>query len=182
MNTHAGFFLIIFENERHRQTLVSPICVRRQNCCVCERQIPLFLLCICITFSLSCHENETMLYPLSVGGREFYVELADSDAERRQGLMHRQSLAADSGMLFVFPDSQHRSFWMRNTYINLTIAYIDSEGIVIDIIDLTALDETPVLSSRPVQYALEVNRGALQGIYPEALVDFSRIPKCRIEN
>jgi uncharacterized membrane protein (UPF0127 family) len=73
--------------------------------------------------------------------------------------MERTELDEDAGMLFVFPQEQPRSFWMRNTLIPLSIAYIDSDGRIVDIKDMQPLDETPVPSAEPAQYALEVNQG-----------------------
>ena len=136
-------------------------------------RIMLFLV---TALTVGCENPETTRYPLHVQDTVFYVELADSPEERQRGLMHRQSLASDHGMLFIFSDSQVRSFWMRNTYIDLSIAYIDSNGVIIDILDMEALDETPVRSSLPAQYALEVNKGAFRGIYPGNRVDFRDIP------
>ena len=99
----------------------------------------------------------------SSGGEpvEVRVEIADDDAERAQGLMNRKSLGEERGMLFVFPDEEIRSFWMRDTLIPLSIAYIDSEGRIIDLQDMKALDDEPpsYVSAEPAQYALEVNRG-----------------------
>lgn len=89
------------------------------------------------------------------------VEIADDAAERAQGLMNRESLGRDRGMLFVFPDEEVRSFWMRDTLIPLSIAYIDSERRIIDLQDMKALDDEPpnYVSAEPARYALEVNRG-----------------------
>jgi len=99
----------------------------------------------------------------SSGGEpvEVRVEIADDDAERAQGLMNRESLGEERGMLFVFPDEEIRSFWMRDTLIPLSIAYIDSEGRIVDLQDMKALDDDPpsYVSAEPAQYALEVNRG-----------------------
>lgn len=96
---------------------------------------------------------------LKVGQEELIVELACTPAERQQGLMFRQELASDRGMLFVFERAQNLSFWMRNTLIPLSIAYIDESGIIVDIQDLEPLDETPVPAAQPAQYALELNQG-----------------------
>ncbi|MGB3683073.1 MAG: DUF192 domain-containing protein [Rubrobacteraceae bacterium] len=87
------------------------------------------------------------------------VEIADNDAERQRGLMERTALGSNRGMLFVFEDEQTLSFWMKNTLIPLSVAYLDSEGRIIDIQDMQPLDETPHPSAEPAQYALEVNQG-----------------------
>jgi uncharacterized membrane protein (UPF0127 family) len=97
------------------------------------------------------------------GGKkvEVRVEVADNIAEQEKGLMYRKSLGEDRGMLFVYPAERELSYWMKNTYIPLSIAYIDSEGRIVDILDMKPLDDKPphYTSSEPVQYALEVNKG-----------------------
>jgi uncharacterized membrane protein (UPF0127 family) len=90
---------------------------------------------------------------------EVEVEIADDKAEQRRGLMERTELAENAGMLFVFDREEPRSFWMRNTLIPLSIAYIASDGRIVDIQDMQPLDETSHPSAEPAQYALEVNQG-----------------------
>ncbi len=89
------------------------------------------------------------------------VEIADDTPEQIRGLMYRTALAEDRGMLFVYPDEEQRSFWMKNTLIPLSIAFMDSEGRLVDIQDMKPLDDDPphYVSAEPAQYALEVNRG-----------------------
>ena len=89
------------------------------------------------------------------------VEIADTDAERQTGLMGRNVLPENAGMLFVFEGEQTLSFWMRDTLIPLSIAYIDAEGRIVDIQDMQPLDDVPphYVSAEPAQYALEVNQG-----------------------
>lgn len=92
---------------------------------------------------------------------EVQVEIADSPDEQAEGLMNRKKLGEDRGMLFVFPDEQVRSFWMKDTLIPLSIAYIGSDGRIIDLQDMRALDDQPphYVSAEPARYALEVNKG-----------------------
>jgi uncharacterized membrane protein (UPF0127 family) len=74
--------------------------------------------------------------------------------------MYRRSLAPDSGMLFVFQQPETLRFWMKNTYIPLSIAYIDSKAVITDILEMAPLDTTtPYLASRAALYALEMNPG-----------------------
>jgi uncharacterized membrane protein (UPF0127 family) len=89
------------------------------------------------------------------------VEIADDDFERARGLMYRTALAEDRGMLFVFDEEQQLSFWMRNTLIPLSIAFMDSKGRIVDIQDMKPLDDDPphYVSAEPARYALEVNQG-----------------------
>ena len=94
------------------------------------------------------------------------VEIADTPAKRETGLMGRSALAPNAGMLFVFGQDQPLSFWMKNTLIPLSIAFMDSQGRIVDIQDMQPLDQTPHDSAAPAKYALEVNQGffAAQGI------------------
>jgi uncharacterized membrane protein (UPF0127 family) len=89
--------------------------------------------------------------------------------DRALGLMFRRSLAPDSGMLFVFDEDEFQRFWMKNTLIPLSIAYITRDSLISDILEMAPLDTTtPYVSSMPVRYALEVNSGWFQshGIKP----------------
>lgn len=90
---------------------------------------------------------------------EVQVEIADEENEQKRGLMERTALAEDAGMLFVFPGERPLSFWMKDTLIPLSIAYIDGDGGIVDIQDMAPLDETSHPSAAPAQYALEVNQG-----------------------
>lgn len=91
------------------------------------------------------------------------VEIADSGEERQEGLMHRESLPEDEGMLFVFPSEHRGGFWMKNTLIPLSIAFVDAEGRILRILDMDPCRADPCQIYDPgVAYrnALEVNQGA----------------------
>jgi uncharacterized membrane protein (UPF0127 family) len=90
------------------------------------------------------------------------VEVATTFAKLSRGLMYRDHLPQDSGMLFVFDRVQPLSFWGRNTFIPLDIAFIDREGKVVEIGRIRKLSEIPVRSSKPCLMALEVNEGVLK--------------------
>ncbi len=93
-------------------------------------------------------------------GKTLTAEVADENDERTAGLMFREKLAPDSGMLFVLPRPQRASFWMRNTLIPLSIAYINASGLILEIHDLKPHDETTVKSTFPsIAYALEMEQG-----------------------
>lgn len=114
------------------------------------------------TGAISRPQLETRLLRITAStGEEIVVEaeIADSEAERRRGLMERTALADNAGMLFVFEQERQLSFWMKNTIIPLSIAYIDAGGRIVDIQDMQPLDETSHPSDGPAQYALEVNQG-----------------------
>ena len=97
------------------------------------------------------------------GGKEVEVrvEVADDLAEQAKGLMDRTTLGENRGMLFVFPEERELSFWMKNTLIPLSIAFIDSESRIIGIQEMKPLDDEPphYVSAEPARYALEVNQG-----------------------
>jgi uncharacterized membrane protein (UPF0127 family) len=103
------------------------------------------------------------------------VEIAATEDQRAQGLMHRRELPDGSGMLFVFDRDQIMSFWMKNTLIPLSIAFIASDGRVIEIKDMQAQSTRTVNSSRSVRYALEVPQGWFNraGIGPGDTLDLS---------
>ena len=107
-----------------------------------------------------CASAETV--ELTVGSAAFTVEIADTADERARGLMNRRTLPEDRGMLFVFPRDQKVSFWMKNTTIPLTVAYIARDGRIVELHDLEPLSQVPVPSRRSVRYALELNRGAFE--------------------
>lgn len=121
---------------------------------------------------------------LTIRGHAADVAVATSDPDREQGLMYRPSLAPDSGMLFVFDDDAPRSFWMKNTWIPLSIAYITAAGVITDILEMAPNDTTTrYLSSGPARYALEMNAGWFQsrGIRPgdtvEGVGQLGRMPR-----
>ena len=95
----------------------------------------------------------------------FAVEVADSDEERQVGLMHRESLPADSGMIFLFEESSSGGFWMKNTLIPLSIAFADASGTILRILDMEPCEEDPCEIYDPGVFyrsALEVNQGAFE--------------------
>src|SRR5271166_631086 len=88
------------------------------------------------------------------------AELADTESKKERGLMFRQSLPENSGMLFIFDPPTQAAFWMKNTRIPLSIAFIDNQGRILEIRSMKPFDETLIWSvSNAVAYALEVNEG-----------------------
>ncbi len=99
------------------------------------------------------------LTPLVIGTVKLQAEVANTPGQREIGLMHRFSLAPDHGMIFVFPTPQPLGFWMRNTYIPLSIAYLDPSGVILNIEDMAPQDDTTHWSRGAAQYALEMRKG-----------------------
>lgn len=124
--------------------------------------------------------NEARLHQLAdlktvkvtIGKHTFKAWVMDDDSKRAEGMMFvsKAEVPANFGMLFVFPDEAERSFWMRNTLIDLDIAYMRKDGTVVSVSTMKALDETGVPSKGPAMYALEVPGGTFKrlGIKPGA--------------
>jgi hypothetical protein len=110
---------------------------------------------------------------LSIKGQKLTAEVASTDDARMTGLMHRRMMPENRGMLFVFPYAQPQSFWMMNTYIPLSIAFIDEQGVIVNIDDMKPLTTDPHPSTKPAKYALEMNKGwfAKRGIKAGARID-----------
>ena len=113
------------------------------------------------------------------GTHRFQVEIADNDEERARGLMYRESLAADRGMLFIFERAGPQSFWMRNTLVPLDIIFIGADGRILNIARQTkplSLKSNP--SEGPAQFVLELRGGeaARRGIAPGDRVRHRAIP------
>jgi uncharacterized membrane protein (UPF0127 family) len=124
------------------------------------------------------------LEPLAVrtdrGAYRFSVEVADSEREVRYGLMCRRALAADRGMLFIFPVEAPRMFWMRNTLIPLDIVYIGANGRVVSISrNVQPLDERGAPSAGPAKYVLEIaaGRAAQIGLLPGDRISHRALPR-----
>jgi len=96
------------------------------------------------------------------------AEVAADGATRARGLMMRERLEPNAGMLFVFQDKAGQCFWMKNTRIPLSIAFIEDDGTIVNIRDMQPLSEESHCSARPVRYALEMDQGwfARRGIKP----------------
>lgn len=96
---------------------------------------------------------------IRVGGETVRVEIADEPEERQRGLMYRDSLPEDTGMLFVYPRERILSFWMRNTRIPLDIAYVDQRGNIVDVQTMAPQSDRLYESAAPAMYALELEAG-----------------------
>jgi len=94
-----------------------------------------------------------------VGNRSVRAEIAATPDARRRGLMFRERLAEDHGMLFLFPHERILRFWMKNTPLPLSIAFADARGRIVRIADLEPHSEASVSSGVPALYALEMSRG-----------------------
>lgn len=132
---------------------------------------------IILELAVSLPANAAGTAPLTIdtgqGAKAFTVELATTPREMQVGLMFRQSLAPDAGMLFVYPSDQQVAFWMKNTVIPLDMLFIAGDGHVRRIVERTIpLSTTPIPSVDEVRAVLEVNGGTAErlGIKPGDVV------------
>lgn len=157
----------------------------------------LFFVAVLIAFGMCCQTSEKIkpkqsaskknsgtkqaassndnLISIKVDGISVRIELAQTPKEQEQGLMFREHLPENQGMLFVYPYPQTLSFWMRNTFIPLDIAFIDHKGMIVSIQQMQPLEEEKsYVSPVPAQYALEMNQGwfARNNVHVGDQVDF----------
>jgi hypothetical protein len=119
-----------------------------------------FLLLI-LLLVIQC-QPATQDHYLTIKGKPIKVELAITEEERVQGLKYRNALSPDTGMLFIYPQENILSFWMEDTTLPLSIAFIKSNGVIVDIKDMQPLSLDIIRSSTPAQYALEIAQGWFQ--------------------
>jgi hypothetical protein len=116
---------------------------------------------------------------LSAGIHLITAEVAASDPSRTRGLMFREFLAPNHGMLFVFDQKAIHCMWMRNTLLPLSVAFVDDDGTIVNIEDMAPRTETSHCARRPVRFALEMEKGwfAKRGIGPGATL--AGLPRLR---
>ncbi len=105
---------------------------------------------------------------LHAGMHNIRAEVARTPLQTQTGMMFRKEMAAHEGMLFVFDNLAPRCFWMKNTLLPLSIAYIADDGSIVDVFDMQPQTEQSHCSTRPVRFALEMNQGwfAKRGVAP----------------
>jgi uncharacterized membrane protein (UPF0127 family) len=97
--------------------------------------------------------------PLTINGHKVVAEIAATPEQRSTGLMYRFSLQPDHGMVFVFEHPEPQGFWMKNTFIPLSIAFIGPDGRILNVDDMAPHDESSHPSRGPALYALEMRKG-----------------------
>ncbi|HTE14680.1 MAG TPA: DUF192 domain-containing protein [Burkholderiales bacterium] len=132
---------------------------------------PLLVLALAIGAFNSHAQMQEM--PLAIAGHKFTAEVAATNPERMQGLMHRRMMPENRGMLFVFTEVSRHAMWMENTYIPLSVAFIDSDGVITNIEDMKPHTREAHPAVKPVRYALEMNLGwfAKRGIKAGAKIE-----------
>ena len=102
--------------------------------------------------------KKVILFPM--GGVEVMLEVAADEASRARGLMNRKKLDRDRGMIFIYPEDRVMKFWMKDTYIPLSIAFLKADGTVVNIEKMRPLVKDPPYISRGLcRYAVEMNQG-----------------------
>jgi len=114
---------------------------------------------VLLAFLVGCGPKGHPVSTLTVGGHAVEAEVVSSEKDRARGLMERPSMAADHGMLFIYSGERVRGFWMKNTWIPLSIAFADEEGVIVRIADMEPHDTSRTSSLFPAKYALEMNQG-----------------------
>lgn len=154
---------------------MSPIAPARRPSALWIAALAAFLFVIPAACSPSESSDRLDIVTANGAHHTFHVELAAKPADRERGLMYRQSIAADAGMLFDFGAEQPVSMWMKNTFIPLDMLFIANDGTIVRIAADTVPQSLDVIpSGRPVRAVLEIKGGeaARQGIAPGARVQY----------
>src|SRR5215207_3758615 len=125
------------------------------------------LLVLCSTMFLvtnGCQEPDKAQHlptvQMQIGNKNFTLEVADTEQAQQTGLMFRDSMPADHGMIFMFDEAEVQGFWMKNTRIPLDIIYVGPDGVVVAVKSMQPFDLRSTSSDFPAQYAIELNQGA----------------------
>ena len=132
-----------------------------------------FLFAVLLAVATACAGAELPLANMNVGKHKLVAEVANTDATRSTGLMHRRMMPENRGMLFVFQSVALHGMWMMNTYLPLSVAFVDRDGTIINIADMEPHTQTTHGATRPAKYALEMNKGwfAKRGVKPGDRID-----------
>ncbi len=148
-----------------------------------RRWLPLFLAALLLGPATgACSAAELSTVELRIGGHKLVAEVAATPDTRTVGLMHRFSLRPDHGMLFVFDVPQPLGFWMRNTHVPLSIAFVGADGRILNIEDMAPRTDDTHPSRGLALYAVEMKKGwfAERGIKAGDRVDgLEKAPKAR---
>lgn len=142
-----------------------------------SRRIERITFLFIFLFGTPIAQSQTLLkIPLYIHEKEIWVEVAKTPAERAKGLMGRKHLGQEEGMLFIFETEDDHAFWMKDTLISLSIAFIDKSGRIVEIADMKPLSLESHSPPQPILYALEMKKGwfSTNGIKVGDIVRFSK--------
>ena len=117
------------------------------------------LIPILIFLATSAHAEPLPEMELTMGIYRIEAEVAATEAGRERGLMFREKMAVNHGMLFVFPDARRECMWMKNTLLPLAVAFFDDQGVIVNIEEMEARTLNSHCSTRSIRFALEMNAG-----------------------
>ena len=149
--------------------------IRRLSAGLWEREAVLLLASVLLA---GCSQRPSVVIHAASGPVTVQVEVADTPDARARGLMYRRYLAADAGMLFIFPTPAEQRFWMKNTPLALDMIFIDADRRIVGIVaDTHPFTTNPVGTDQPSQYVLEVRAGfcAAHGIAAGDPIEFVRV-------
>ena len=143
----------------------------RVSCTLRGLRVSAFVLSLACTAAAQAQQLPEI--GLSVNGHKVTAEVAHTDPTRTQGLMYRRMLPENRGMLFVFRETALHAMWMMNTFVPLSVAFLDAKGVILNIEDMEPQTQDVHPASKPAKYALEMNKGwfAKRGIKPGARLE-----------
>jgi uncharacterized membrane protein (UPF0127 family) len=109
--------------------------------------------------ALALGQQNFPIIPLTAGMHVIQAEVAANDAERQQGLMYREKMGPNEGMVFLFQAPAGVCMWMKNTYVPLSVAFMDERGKIVNIEDMEPQTTDSHCAKTPARYALEMNKG-----------------------
>lgn len=140
------------------------------------------LLLLAAVLAVPVQAQGLPMMELTAGFHRIEAEVAANNPDRMQGLMHRQAMPQQHGMLFVFPNEAPHCFWMKNTLIPLSIAFLDAGGRIINVEEMQPQTENNHCAAKPARYALEMNTRwfAQRGLKPgDVIGGVERAPRGR---
>lgn len=143
------------------------------------RAAGLWLLCVAVPAAMAASAADRVT--IDANGHRILAEVADTPDARDRGLMFRTAMPADHGMLFVYPNDARHCMWMRNTYVPLSVAFLDGRGRVINIDEMVPRTDTSHCATSPARYVLEMPAGWFRqhGVGGGTRLDFTVAPAQR---
>ena len=143
------------------------------------RAAGLWLLCVAVPAAMATSAADRVT--IDANGHRILAEVADTQDARDRGLMFRTAMPADHGMLFVYPNDARHCMWMRNTYVPLSVAFLDGHGRVINIDEMVPRTDTSHCATGPARYVLEMPAGWFDqhGVGAGTRLDFTLAPAQR---